>query len=51
MVMCTTHLRQARQELFLEELDVEKLEAVAMVSVMSPLNPTVHYPMVDSHLQ
>ena len=39
MVMCTRHLRQARQELFLEELDVEKLEAVAMVSVMNPLNP------------
>ena len=51
MVMCTRHLRQARQELFQEELDVEKLEAVAMVSVMSPLNPAVHYPMVDSHLQ
>lgn len=41
MVMCTRHLRQARQELFQEELDVEKLEAVAMVSVMSPLNPAV----------
>ena len=47
MVMCTRHLRQARQELFLEELDIDKLEAVAMVSVMNPLNPAVHYPRVD----
>ena len=51
MVMCRRHLHQARQELFQEVLDVEKLEAVAMVSVMSPLNPATRYPMVDSHLQ
>ena len=35
MVMCTRHLRHARQGLFADELDVEKLEAVAKVSVMN----------------
>ena len=32
MVMCTRHLRQARQDLFEEGLDVDKLEAIAKVS-------------------
>ena len=47
MVMCTRHLRQARQDLFVDELDVEKLEAVAKVIVMNSV-PSHSLPMIGS---